>query len=592
MLRMSSSEIDNQNLPDLPGLESVVVKDNTTPVVLLLLGGFFCFVIGWCVWMYAQYHEYVPAMAVFMPAAAVIVCLFLIVHSLASYFRYKTDSEGFVAWGLLVRKIIKWNEVERMELGEDKYEEPTLTLITSNDKVRVKYRQLHGLEGFSKIVASAWQHLRRRGKVDNVELAPYILSLWQEIPAEAAELSNELEWGGAPGRGRKVWAIVKLAVPLGLALSPLIITPPREIIFGGYLLTMTLGWLVYLVAWLLPGTLSRAYYLKINAEGLEAFQLFSTTWLPWAEVKQAYWDRLRDSLIIKGNTRGQTISIPYQQGNEESVQLVLAVAHRLRLADTPQALMPLPLIKDRPLKRKKEPTPEQLFLETLPAPAQHSIVAVKMLQLLAFFSLPFLSAFAVMGNWFGRLAKHLFAGADTVYFFSGSELTTYSFILWIPMMFGIMFAGVWLISVIYSKFGRYKAEFQSYSKADSKQSRWDAFIMKFAIGIGILGLLGLLAMPVFMKSYLKVSNRGVVVSRLLQREHFYSWADIKNAEIREQSRSTLYTITLSDNSYWQVDSSWETGHGCRDSDTEADSALSFIAKKSGKPLQRVSIEEP
>ena len=109
---------------------------------------------------------------------------------LRNYYRWKTDTDGLTAIGLLGSKRIRWQDISESTTRTNWIGETIYRLRAGGIVLRIPYLIPSNGWQESVLIASVWQHLRRYGKSDGLLMSANTQSLWDEIPAE---LPHDLE---------------------------------------------------------------------------------------------------------------------------------------------------------------------------------------------------------------------------------------------------------------------------------------------------------------------------------------------------------------------------------------------------------------
>lgn len=331
----------HDSLPDLPGLESVEVADSASfvPVVMhvLMMLAF----TALCIWCYLDLGEFIPRAGVALVGAVVALSGWMVLRIFAADFYWRTDPRGITARGILRRRFVAWGEISgarsvRTRLGETVYKLHTSNLALSI-RTRTDYR----------LAASIWQHLRRQGKVYDLEMPDAALSCWDDIPDE---IPREIEWKGRSRVGEAVGFAVFVLVFVGLLAWMIIDFGPK---WPALVVFLVLGLGIATVAWLSFRELTTsASYFHLRDDRFEARTICGASEVYWSDVTGAAWQRMH--LVIRCSRPRSEVRVPCSPDDEQSAKLILALVRRLRTAGAPQAV-PIP----EALRGNLPTTPEQ-----------------------------------------------------------------------------------------------------------------------------------------------------------------------------------------------------------------------------------------
>lgn len=337
-----------EQLPDLPALESVDAgPSHTWPIAVIMLGMLYLFT-GGTIWFVRHYEPYLGEQLPLMNGVAVILVaasLWMTARLLLDDHRWSTTPEGLYARAILRRRFVRWDDVrEASSRRSSLHSTPAYTIRTSRGRF-----QVYPVGTYSMIVlyASVWQHLRRVGKADGLELPQEALSIWDSIPDE---LPREMDW--ADKRQPLLWP--NIAVP-AVFMTGALWFAITEALDGHYLFAIAVllagSILPLMFASLIREMLASAKKVSLCEDRLEAVTRRGPVTIPWNDVRRAKWDRDSGSgclrILIGGGSPYREVGILYKPTSEESSKLILVVIRRLRTAGTPQALViPDPLRSD------------------------------------------------------------------------------------------------------------------------------------------------------------------------------------------------------------------------------------------------------
>lgn len=326
---MSERTSQLNELPDLPGLESVEVRSWN---ILAVMGGFVCFYfllpMPFLLWSFLHYRRYLPDGVGWLLGIYAALGAWVVFRMLSANYHFRVDRTGVMVRGVFTRRSVEWNEVTDAEMTDGLSGEVSIRLRSRSGDLVVG----PGLKsaGSDRFLASIWQHLRQIGKADQVEPTTRALSFWDTIPDE---LPLELQWGKPPSRAQWLGPVLMFlflgALPAALWLDP----PARwsgRVFFGFITLAALIMLMVVVREWA-----NEAKRVVLRDNELEVQTVVRTLRLPWSEVD--YADRGGMGVLIgAGKLR---VNVPCIVGKEDSERLVLGIIRRLRTAGTPQAII-------------------------------------------------------------------------------------------------------------------------------------------------------------------------------------------------------------------------------------------------------------
>ncbi len=569
-------------LPDIPALESVEQRDFNFLVLPLAYSGFLVFIVFIAVQCLLDYRQYLGSGEVSLLVLLLALFVFLLFRILSGFASFRTDSSGFYARGPLRKKFIAWSDITSASIRKTWAKDTLLTLQTRHGSFSVAPRGLSASVSASEcLIASVWQHLRRLGTSDGLVLTPAMLSLWEEIPDD---VPADLDWGKPPSRGVKIGALLMLTLlSAGTVYGLVAMDGPTAL--RAMMGSMIIGMVAVLKWIIIPEIALQAYRVHVGIDGIEADILLKRVYIPWSDVTTAGW-KGRGLGIVAGRVKKE-IRVPYSLGSKASEQLILAVIRYLRTAGVPQAITwPTLISKDPDALRQLGRGRIAVFLSALDPPARKRIgrlYAMQNLLVIPALSAPFCLLFTgALGKVAGRLYGAYNPGVR--FFVPGSTLLlVFPFLISSAILFHCF--AMWLGDRLA---GRYKAEWNQLRQLQQAIGSSSRFARVRNYTLAVVGLLGVLAVPLFMNCYMKVTDRGIALNTFAEfHERSYGWDDVHDIVVdsdhvhSDSCDCGTYRVEFTDGKQWVV----EQGNAANCEVEEMKKAVQFISAKSGKKIQ-------
>lgn len=583
---MNCSNVADMNLPDLASLESVETRDRSMLIMVLGMSSMFIPVLFIMFQCLAGYRQYMDSRGLILGCVVLTLVTYVAIRILSGYTYFRTDPSGLTLRGPIRRRFISWTDIKAARYSESRVRDSALILITGRGRIKLWL----GSSGGSKlstnvVVASVWQHLRRMGRADMIELSDAMRSLWEEI---GDDVPQEMDGGSRSASGGRIGAVICIVMFAAFAVFP-------PFAFGlnirGAAMTamITPSCIVLLSHFLLPEVLRKAQRVSVRKDCLDLEFAFAKASIPWLDITYAAWTR--DSLSIWASGRKHDVRITYLAGKRDSERLILAIIRRLRTAGVPQAV-PIPnMISANPGQLAKpayssmqSAAMKQAYLNTLDADVAKRLRRLQLLDIIPVFGGIGLMFWLMVTNALGELSRtmHMGAAPDTRYF-----VQIDSACLAIP----IMLSTILLISLATEALARliagpYLDAWRAFRKVGSFNIPDKVAIPFFISFIAVCILL----VPLYIGCYTRVTDAGVAINRFWgMGEEFHSWNQVKTVEVvisthvshGKMSENRNYKIEFTDGTDWTFDGSFR-----RISDV-LDQAMPFIADKSGKNIQYV-----
>lgn len=313
------------NLPDLPELESVELRNWQ---MLLMLSGQIMLALlfaGTSAWIYLRYREYIGLRGSILIFLMLGLAAWAILRVLFAGLYWKTDRQGLTMRGILCRRFVEWMEIEEAHSKRSLSRELVYILRTRKGTITVPTRMDGNKYSGQELAASIWQHLRRIGKADRLELPSEALTFWDSIPDD---LPREIDWQ-SPGRKPNM---TRLAI--GSAIMPAIFLV--GIIYlacansRSYFPAVMLALLIVPNAVMFHGlyrcAVRTAFSFSLREHSFEANAPNGRWQALWSEVTSAQWERGGLAIIVNH----WRVYVPYTPGDDDKGKLVLGVIRKLR----------------------------------------------------------------------------------------------------------------------------------------------------------------------------------------------------------------------------------------------------------------------
>lgn len=309
-----------RNLPDLPELESVEVRDwGTLARVAAFLVVYVVLPLALFLWMYQGLQQFLPDGIIYALGLMAVLGAWLVWRIVSTDYYYRTDRAGMTQKGVFRRRFIDWSDVECVQVSEGISSQPSLRIRTRTTALVIS-SSCRGADT-DVLFASVWQHLRRIGKDEGLQPTPRALSLWDCIPDGP---SQDLTWGKAPHRVQ--WLIVLLLATL-FSIVPILLWLTSEPTDRTAIILLAvvclIGLAVTSVAWAKSTT-----GVVVSEEGIEAQRHTGTVSLRWEDVDSFRWTGL--AMLIKSRRARKSLSVPFVAGNKDSERVILRVIRKLR----------------------------------------------------------------------------------------------------------------------------------------------------------------------------------------------------------------------------------------------------------------------
>lgn len=172
------------NLPDLPGLESVELSYRAaTLCAAAVIVGMVAFLLPMLLW-WPYMGDYRLVMILGL-GGIVSTALWALYRAATGGCYWKTDSEGITERTLVAKRRIAWRDVERVEQRER---------AMSLSVYRLHAGRVHiDVPSPYRLGASVWRHLRLMGKSDGFILHGAMLSFWDTIPEDVLQPVEVIE---------------------------------------------------------------------------------------------------------------------------------------------------------------------------------------------------------------------------------------------------------------------------------------------------------------------------------------------------------------------------------------------------------------
>ncbi|MHB1000671.1 MAG: hypothetical protein ACYC27_15630 [Armatimonadota bacterium] len=243
-------------------------------------------------------------------------------------FYLKIDNDGIHSQSLRESKFICWDDVTDINVSGSLYE--TIYTIKSGES------SIKATDGNFYLMASVWQHLKKRDKSEKIKLSEESLSLWKMVPDNIPE---EIEWIN-PHQPNYKQRIVLVITVFILVFVPTII---YMLVRGGFIHLLTFSPWIFIAILVvnnsfIQSTLITARCATLNGNFIHVEVYKKSLDIQLSQVKRAFWYNM-DLRIVDQNDN--LVSIPFLYNSIQSVQLFLAIIRLLRETN-PQVFISLP----------------------------------------------------------------------------------------------------------------------------------------------------------------------------------------------------------------------------------------------------------
>lgn len=325
-----------EQLPDIPALESVEIRELERPLAasfaLLIVGG----VMGLFVWAYVGPCQCAPDLLAPVVLAVILGggCLLWVLHSLLfGDFCWRTNADGLHSRSLVRRRFVRWEDMKSAPRIAGK--SPTLCSLALLD-------------------TSIWQHLRRHDKADQAALLESSLSLWDEIPGE---LPSVIEWDNP--RPVRRWHRLLVVGSAILLVSGLWLVVDWRVRGSRDLFDwMSICWMYGVLFWGLAFfQRMQPEHISLSGDTLQARTVRAMLEIRPSDVTAAWW---AGPGMLHLRTRRSHLVVPLDSIHDESSKLVLGIIRWLRTAPKP-VLVVIPQVLRTPfdgevIRASEEPT--------------------------------------------------------------------------------------------------------------------------------------------------------------------------------------------------------------------------------------------
>ncbi len=575
-------ETDCTDFPDLPGLESVESRGSGLLIAAafnMLMSGVFVAAIAHG---FIVYREYLPRNALIMVWAVFALSGWVVLRFLLDFWRFKTGGNGLTLRAVLRRRFVPWISVTEATMHGTR-----LRLRTTDGLVTVPLRSLGDSQAAAALAASVWQHLRRLGRAEGMELTEEMRRIWQPVPES---IPQEQDWEHRIPRSCRmgqaaalIFFLVMLVASCWYAVS---LGGAYNIALG---CVLTVCYAVLMCTMLAPEALRVAEEVRLREGYLEARTLRGWVYLPWTDVSGAGWTQRY--LYVRSRSRRAEVWIRLVSGDRDSETLVLGTIRRLRTAGVPQPI-PLPptSVVDKDFYGPPAATSRdaalrwQAYLRTLEPAAARRLRATMCMQYFSLFLAITVSLTAACLGW-PEAMVHALHGAPADRFFihflgiaAGVPLlvvTVAAVSAGFPLLARRLAAPYWKQWDVYERLGR------------GKPAQTAIVLLSCVASVAALAL--------YVNSYTRFTDSGIGIRRFENPfvEEQHPWADVRQVSAEERTiyhgggwtHRTVYHIRFRDGRGWQFDEENASGK------CELRQAVEFAARRSGHPMVRTVREE-
>ena len=570
--------VEAAELDDLPCLESVETKSSAVWPAVLVYGGFAVWQVAMVCILVWKYRHFIGQQTYALAALIVGLLLWIGLRLLFSYTYFRTDPNGITVHGPILRKFIPWDEIQDAKIRR-RGSRVSVTMKTTHGKKTIQPGALGSTEGES-IVASIWQHLRRLGMADGIELGEIARNLWQPIPDDVpASVDYDLQ----KRAGSRIGAVCGVILP-PIAVVVLAIVAFKEA-FG--ILPVFALMIVALEKWtIIPSVRCRPWHVAVRPDGLLAKMTFRDVYVPWASVTTAHWEN--NGLCITSRGPDARVMLSYSLGDASSELFILSVIRHLRTAGVPQAVqLPMLVSRDPAILYQRTSNTRQLarlrqaFINGLDEPARKRIGVCRFLEPLLAICSMFAGFVFCLANVPGMISGLIYSAPDTRYFIPSSALPIACPLMIGTLGLGLMIAqrvGQWLA-------GPYRESWKEFCKVGSTKNRADRIALWICC---VLAILSVISVPMFVCCYTRVTDTGIAMNRPMRfHERFYLWSQVQQIRLShwtkqdhgETRQQCKYTIRFVDHTDWVISDDgtfWEKERLTR--------AMRFVIRRYGRPV--------
>lgn len=544
---------DQDNLPDLPSLETV---ETTRPAAPLLIAGAWIAVFpALAVWVLVTYLRYIGDIGISAVLLLLAVTAWAYARVASAPIGMKTDADGLTVRRLVSTRKMPWSQVT--DASYRFYWTNRFLLVRSPRlAVLITRTLMGGMSPEDALVASIWQHLRRVGGTEPFELDESARSVWQQV---GEDVPSVVEWGHPTSRLAKAGAMAGLAVILAVFLSPWLVLELKP----GMILMLALsagGYATLIGLLVAPEVLRQPRRIRIDEARIEVDTLFSQARIAWSEAITIRHDAT--VLHIRAANPPRDISLGTALADGERRTVLMAAIRKIRSA-APQVPLPLPV---GVYGQQRANDPVLRDYERL----QGTMLASVMLSLM-------LGPLVVPFNLPGLISRLAHAGPDARFFFPGTA--------W-PLALCAMIGAPALGAVIGRRLAKrlVRPDAPVWRKVGTLELTVSGRSTRWVASMAIV--LGIVLLFLTVNCYIKVTNQGLIFHPFGSlRENCRAWNTVRSVEVLttavnpHRKRRTMQTCTVRfrDGSDWTFGVETPTDYAQDD----VARAAEFIAAKSG-----------
>ncbi len=543
-----------EQLAELPELESVKLRSDQAALVMVGFAGVIGVQVALIAFLAVFAWPYMETMGRVLCAIIALLVAFIILRALGGYHSMWTDPTGLTLKGVLRHRFIPWIDIERATLRKTRAGYNVLSLWTGRGRVKFNPSGISGSSRSSDALsASVFQHLRRLGRIEGIEISDSMKRIWEPVPED---VPRELDWTSKSSKGDMVgFAIVTLM--LGGGAIGLWFAFPLKFPAFLFPLSLTLA-SAAMIYWLfIPEAFRKAQIVSVREGYLEANTSLGKAYVPWSEVVGHQF--LQGALAFYYGEKRRELRVPFIKGNKDSEDLILAIIRKLRTAGLPQAVaIPDIISRDRSslydssLSSHERSSKLAAFINTLDPQTKKRIMPLWRMHIGATM-LGFLCGAASMFTFpLERLAKSLHSTSDTIYFIIPLDMG-----FAIPMMLGFAL----VLALVSDKIARKRvgSYLEVWNELQKVASGGKAGIVSQRIVIGVVAAAVVLAF-LYVDGYARVTEQGIAINRFFGvGEEFHHWKSVTSIEIEESRGSErhcssyVYRVRFSDGRSWKAD---------------------------------------
>lgn len=244
-------------------------------------------------------------------------------------YKWRTDSGGLTARKALTSNFISWSEIHEVRPKHSFESEMPIgyDLIAHHSHMWLPAPTTMHREHML-LIGSIWQHLRRIGRGDVIQLPEKMEDLWWQIPDD---IPAEVEWESSYLSGwkplRTLLILMGLIIIVYMTFFAASVSGPHALLVI-YSIGILASGLWIMMWYLLNKGRTLAETAHVGDDGIEAISGTGRKYLRWQDITVANWTETDIALQLAG--RGVYMRIPNQ---DDADILLLSILRRLRSMD-------------------------------------------------------------------------------------------------------------------------------------------------------------------------------------------------------------------------------------------------------------------